>query len=788
MIRTLQQALKMDKERFKVPRSVQQAIPIQRIWPDGIFQVGNKFSKSFRFSDINYSIASKEDKTEMFLDYSELLNALDSGTSAKITLNNRRINKEEFEQSLLLPMKKDGLDHYREEYNGMLLSKISGTSNSIYRERYLTVSVHKKSIDEARTYFARVGTDIITHLGKLSSTAEELDAKERLQVFRDFFKPEQPTAFPFDMKGSARKGHSFKDWICPQSMEFSNDCFRIDGRYGRVLYMQDYATYVKDDMVSELCDLSRDLMLSIDILPVPTDEAVREIQNKLLGVETNVTNWQRRQNANNNFSATVPYDMELQRQETKEMLNDLTTRDQRMMFGLLTIVHMADSRKQLDSDTDTLLSIGRKHLCQLSVLKWQQADGLDTVLPYGLRKIQALRTLTTESTAVLIPFHAQEIMHPGGVYYGQNAVSRNMIVADRRKLLNGNSFRLGVSGSGKSFSAKEEIVAIALSTDDDILILDPESEFSSLVEALNGEVISISATSDTHLNALDMDAAYGNERNPLVEKSEFILSLFEQLVGAGNLSAKEKSILDRCTADVYRDYIRSGYTRQVPTLKDLYRELMLQPEDEARGLALSAELFINGSLNTFAQYTNVNTKSRIIGYDIRELGEQLMPLGMLVTLDSIFNRVIQNWKRGKTTWIFADEFYLLFRYQYSADFFYRLYKRIRKYSGFVTGLTQNVEELLRSDTARLMLANSEFLILLNQASTDREELAGLLNISDNQLSYITNVGAGHGLIRCSGTIVPFENTFPKDTALYRLMTTKPGEVELPGTQSMQSRK
>lgn len=788
MIRTLQQALKMDKERFKVPRSVQQAIPIQRIWPDGIFQVGNKFSKSFRFSDINYSIASKEDKTEMFLDYSELLNALDSGTSAKITLNNRRINKEEFEQSLLLPMKKDGLDHYREEYNGMLLSKISGTSNSIYRERYLTVSVHKKSIDEARTYFARVGTDIITHLGKLSSTAEELDAKERLQVFRDFFKPEQPTAFPFDMKGSARKGHSFKDWICPQSMEFSNDCFRIDGRYGRVLYMQDYATYVKDDMVSELCDLSRDLMLSIDILPVPTDEAVREIQNKLLGVETNVTNWQRRQNANNNFSATVPYDMELQRQETKEMLNDLTTRDQRMMFGLLTIVHMADSRKQLDSDTDTLLSIGRKHLCQLSVLKWQQADGLDTVLPYGLRKIQALRTLTTESTAVLIPFHAQEIMHPGGVYYGQNAVSRNMIVADRRKLLNGNSFRLGVSGSGKSFSAKEEIVAIALSTDDDILILDPESEFSSLVEALNGEVISISATSDTHLNALDMDAAYGNERNPLVEKSEFILSLFEQLVGAGNLSAKEKSILDRCTADVYRDYIRSGYTRQVPTLKDLYRELMLQPEDEARGLALSAELFINGSLNTFAQYTNVNTKSRIIGYDIRELGEQLMPLGMLVTLDSIFNRVIQNWKRGKTTWIFADEFYLLFRYRYSADFFYRLYKRIRKYSGFVTGLTQNVEELLRSDTARLMLANSEFLILLNQASTDREELAGLLNISDNQLSYITNVGAGHGLIRCSGTIVPFENTFPKDTALYRLMTTKPGEVELPGTQSMQSRK
>lgn len=775
MIKTLHQAMKMDREKFRVPRSVQQAIPIQRIWPDGVFQSGTKFSKSFRFSDINYAIASKEDKTEMFLDYSELLNALDSGASAKITLNNRRINKEEFEASLLLPMKEDGLDVYRKEYNEMLLSKVSGTNNSIYQERYLTVSVHKKNIDEARTYFARVGTDIITHLSKLSSVGEELDAEQRLQIFRDFFQADQPQCFPFDMKAFAKKGRSFKDWICPQSMEFSKDCFKINERFARVLYMQDYASYVKDDMISELCDLSRDLMLSIDILPVPTDEAVREIQNRLLGVETNVTNWQRRQNANNNFSAIVPYDMELQRKETKEMLDDLTTRDQRMMFGILTMVHMADSKKQLDSDTESILAVARKHLCQMATLKWQQADGLNTVLPYGIRKINALRTLTTESTAVLIPFHTQEIMQPGGIYYGQNAVSKNMLVADRRKLLNGNSFRLGVSGSGKSFSAKEEIVDLALSTEDDILILDPESEFGSLVEALNGEVITISATSNTHLNALDMDSAYGNDKNPLIEKSEFILSLFEQLVGAGNLSAKEKSILDRCTADVYRDYIRSGYQGEVPTLKDLYRQLMLQPEEEARGLALSSELFINGSLNTFAQKTNVDTKKRIIAYDIRELGEQLMPLGMLVTLDSIFNRVIQNWKKGRTTWIFADEFYLLFRYQYSADFFYRLYKRIRKYHGFVTGLTQNVEELLKSDTARLMLANSEFLILLNQATTDRDELASLLNISENQLSYITNVGAGKGLIRCSGNLVPFENSFPKNTKLYRLMTTKLGE-------------
>jgi type IV secretory pathway VirB4 component len=603
----------------------------------------------------------------------------------------------------------------------------------------------------------------------------ELDLGERLELFREFFRGE-PAAFPFELKQQSKLGHHFKDWLCPNAMEFAKGHFRLDSRWGRVLYLQGYASYIKDTLISELCDLDRSLMLSMDILPVPTDEAVREIQNKLLGVMTNAANFQRRQNAANNFSAVLPYDMEQQKKETTEMLEDLTNRDQRMMFGLVTLVHLADTKEQLDSDTETLVSVARKHLCQLSTLTFQQKDGLDTVLPYGLRKIHALRTLTTESTAVLIPFRAQEILQGGGIYYGQNAVSKNMIVADRRKLLNGNSFRLGVSGSGKSFSAKEEIVSIALSTDDDILILDPESEFGFLTEALGGEVIRVSASSNTHINALDMDKAYGDERNPLIEKSEFILSLFEQLVGAGGVSAKEKSILDRCTYDVYREYMANNYQGEVPTLKDLYHSLLKQPEPEARGLALSSELFITGSLNTFAQPTNVDTKARIIAYDIRELGEQLMPIGMLVTLDAIFNRVIQNWKKGKTTWVFADEFYLLFRYQYSADFFYKLWKRIRKYNGLVTGLTQNVEELLRSDTARLMLANSEFLILLNQSATDRDELAGLLHISDTQLGYITNVSAGCGLIRCAGNIVPFENSFPRNTRLYQLMTTKPDEA------------
>ena len=657
MIKTLSKARKQERVKFLIPRSVQDCIPIRRIWADGIFQVGHQFSKTWSFTDINYSIAGKDDKTAMFLDYCDLLNALASGASAKITLYNRRINKEEFERSVLLPLKEDGLDNYREEFNEMLRAQVTESNNSIVRERYLTISVVKRNIEEARTYFARVGTDLTTKLAALSSVAQELSLNERLRIFRDFFRPADPPAAEFDIHQKARRGQHFKDWLCPSSMEFTADHFKIDDRVGRVLYLQDFASYLKDSFVSELCDLDRELMLSIDILPIPTDEAARQLQNTLLGVETNVTNWQRKQNANNNWSAIVPYDMELQRKETKEMLDDLTTRDQRMMFGLVTLVHMAGTKEQLDDDTESLLSVARKHLCQLSTLRWQQRDGLDTVLPYGQQRIEALRTLTTESTAVLIPFHAQEIMQHKGMYYGQNAVSKNRIVVDRRQLLNGNSFRLGVSGSGKSMSAKEEIAQIALSTEDDILILDVESEFGHLVEAFGGEVIRISATSDTHINALDMDRAYGDERNPIVSKSEFVLSLFEQLIGSGLVTAKEKSILGRCTEQAYMPYVRNGYKGAVPTLKDFYRLLKMQPEPEAQGLALSSELFITGTLGTFAQPTNVDTKAQIIAYDIRELGEQLMPIGMLVTLDAIYNRVIQNWKRGHRTWIFCDEFY-----------------------------------------------------------------------------------------------------------------------------------
>jgi hypothetical protein len=776
MIKTLQKIMKQDKEKFIVPKGVQQAIPIRTIWPDGIFRVGNKFSKTFRFEDINYAVASKEDKEAMFLCYSELLNSFDSGATTKITINNRRLNKADFESSILIPLKGDRLDEYRREYNQMLLDKATG-ANSIVQDKYVTVSVMKKNIEEARNYFSRIGTDLITHFSRLGSKCVEQDATDRLRILHDFFRSGEETDFYFNLSESMKKGHDFKDYICPDTFEFEKDHFRMGNKYGRVIFLREFASYIKDSMVSELCDLNRNMMLSLDIIPIPTDEAVREVENRLLVVETNITNWQRRQNQSNNFSAVVPYDMEQQRKESKEFLDDLTTRDQRMMFAVLTMVHIADSKEQLDSDTETLFTTARKHLCQFSTLTFQQMDGLNTVLPYGLRKIDAIRTLTTESTAVFIPFRAQEISHHGGIYYGQNVISKNMIIANRKHLLNGNSFILGVSGSGKSFTAKREIVNQILSSDDDIILIDPEREYSSLVKAMGGEIIHISATSPNHINAMDMNKDYGDGANPVILKSEFVLSLCEQLIGGHNLGAKQKSLIDRCTASVYRKYLQSNYKGNPPTLQDFHAELLRQEEPEAQEIGLAIELFTSGSLNTFAKPTNVDVNNRLICYDILDLGKQLLPIGMLVVLDSIFNRITQNRAKGKNTFIIIDEIYLLFQHEYSANFLFTLWKRVRKYGAFCTGITQNVDDLLQSHTARTMLANSEFIVMLNQASTDRMELAKLLNISDLQLSYITNVDAGNGLIKVGSSLVPFTDQFPRNTKLYSLMTTKPGEQE-----------
>ena len=771
MIKALKLLEKQEKEDFGIPKYIQQVIPIQRIWNNGIFLVGkNKYSLTYKFTDINYAVASKEDKEAMFLDYSELLNSFDSGATTKITVALRRINKKDFEKEILLPFKEDGLDIYRQEYNQMLLDKAIG-SNGMVREIYLTVSVVKKNYEEAKNYFRRIGNDIVSHLAKLGSKCVELDAKEKLRILHDFYRIGEEVNYNLELKDLMQRGHNFKDYICPDGFSFKSDYFEMGKKFGRVLFLKDYASYIKDSFIAELTDMNQNMMMSIDVIPIPTDEAVREVENRLLGVETNITNWQRKQNANNNFSAVIPYDMEQQRKESKEFLDDLTTRDQRMMFANLTLVITADTKEQLEADTETVLITARKHLCQIAPLKYQQLNGLNTALPIGVRKIKNLRTLTTESLSVLNPFRVQEIFDKGGIYYGENAISHNLIMVNKANLLNQSSFLLGVPGSGKSFSAKELIVFLALSTDDDILICDPEGEYSALVKAMGGEVIGISASSNDHINAMDMAEGYGDGANPVVDKSEFILSLFEQLDKKG-LGPKEKSIIDRCTALVYDDYNKTGV---VPTLMSLRTKLLEQPEREAHELALSLELFTNGSLNVFAHETNVNTNSRIISYDIYKLGKQLKTMGLLVITDAMINRVSENYRKGKRTHIFIDEIHVLFENEYSATFFNSAWRQFRKRNAYPTAITQNVEYLLSSVDASTMLSNSEFIVMLNQAASDRKELAKLLNISDEQMSYITNSDAGCGLIRYGSSLVPFINRFPKNTKLYKLMTTKPGE-------------
>ena len=678
MIKTIKTMSKQEKERYTVPRKVQDVIPVRRIWPDGIFLTGNRFSKTYRFSDINYLVASREDKESMFLTYSELLNSLDSGAVTKITINNRRLNKANFETSILMPIQGDFRDEYRGEYNQMLLDKATG-ANGIMQEKYITISVVKKDVEEARAYFARVGADLISHFAALGSKCVELDATERLRILHDFYRQGEESEFVFNAREMMKRGHSFKDYICPDGIEKNSDYLKLGDKFCRVLFLKDYASYIKDNMVTELTDMARNLMFSIDIVPVPTDEAVREVENRLLGVETNITNWQRRQNANNNFSAVVPYDMELQRKESKEFLDDLTTRDQRMMFAVMTLAITADTKEQLDSDTEAVLSVARKHMCQLAVLKFQQLDGLNTALPIGARKINAFRTLTTESLAVFIPFKVQEIQDKGGIYFGENAISHNLILCNKANLLNQSAFYLGVPGAGKSFAVKELIAFLMLHpdyADDDILICDPEGEFGALVKTLGREKATVAhlvAGGKDRLNAMYMVEGYG-ENNPIVEKSQFVMSLIEQIDKRG-VGPQHKSIIDRCTALVYPEAEKAG---RAATLCDLRRKLLEQPEDKAKEIALSLELYTTGSLDIFGRESTVDLSKPYVVFDIHGLGEQLKPAGSLVITDTILNRVTLNWKRGKRTHVFIDEFHVMFENEQSGIFFNSAWRQFRK--------------------------------------------------------------------------------------------------------------
>lgn len=774
-MKTLKTMIKREQEKFVIPKSVQDVIPIKAVYKDGIFLLSNNnYSKTFKFSDINYHIASDEEKKELMQGYWSVINSFGAGVTIKLTINNHKLDKAEFEKSILIPLKYDGLDHYRKEYNEMLLDK-ANSSNCIVQDKYFTVTVSKKKIEDARAFFNRIGNDLSARLSRIGSKCEPLTADDKLRIFHNFYRDGNEQNYNLDYEQLMNNGCDIRDYICPDSMDFESDCMKINDEYCRTIFLRNYGTFVDDNTVSDLTSINRNLMLSIDFIPIPTGEATKEVDKVLLGIQTDKANFNRKQIQNNNYGATN-YDLEQREGEILEIKNDMRNRDQRIYETLITMVITADTKQELDNVTETVFAkVADSSTNQFATLRYQQLDGLNTVLPFGTRKINCFRTLTTESLAAFMPFNAQEMQHKKGTYYGQNAISNNMIFINRNKLLNGNCIVLGVSGGGKSFFVKEDIASIFLSDENaDILIIDPENEYSPIVTTLGGEVINISANSENHINAMDMNANYEDDKNPVATKAEFIMSLCEQLIGE-TVDAKDKSIIDRCCRNVYDEYIKSGYKIAPPTLQDFREELLRQNEVEAHELALAIELFTNGSLNTFAQPTNVDTNNRLICYDILELGEQLLPVGMLVVLDNILNRITSNRRKGRTTYIFIDEIYILLAQKYSADFLYRVWKRVRKYGAFATGITQNVGDMLQSHTASTMVSNSEFVVMLNQSGQDKAKLAKLLDISDNQTEFFTNVDAGHGLMKIGSSLVPYVNKFPKDTQLYKLMSTKPSE-------------
>lgn len=760
-------------ERYVIPRRIQDMIPIRRIWADGITQVSDTtFSKTWRFTDINYLAASDEDQVSMFLGYSALLNSLDSGCTAKITINNRHLNRADFEQKVLLPARTDHLEEYCREYNQVLMDTAAGGSG-IVQEKYITITAPKRDISAAKSYMLHMDTVLSSRFSAIGAQCSSLDATEKLRLLHDFYRPGEESFFRFDIREMMRRGHDFRDYICPDSIERYSDYMRIGEQFCRVLYLKEYGSFIRDDMVTKLTDVSRSLMLSIDIVPISMDAAIREAESRVLGVETNIANWQRKQNRNNNYSAAVPYDLELQRQEAREFLNDLMTRNQRMMLAEITIALLADSKEQLDNDTDAICSIGLESSCQFATLTFQQADGLNTALPIGGCRVNTWRTLNTESLAVFMPFKVQEIQEPGGIFVGVNAISRNLLLCNRERLLNQSTIITGVPGSGKSFFAKEFIISLILGTEDDILICDPEGEFVPLIEALGAEsssVIRMAAGGQDRLNAMYMVDGYGVD-DPIAIKSQFIMSLLEQ-IDENNVNPRHKSIIDRCVAAVYQQAKEMGITPTLCTLRD---KLLEQPEEEAADIALSLELYTTGTLDMFGRDSTVDLEKRIVVFDIHELSSHLKPAGLLMITDTMMNRVALNWKNGRRTHIFVDEFHVVYENRQSADFFHAAWKQWRKRGGYPTAITQNVDYLLDSLQARTMLSNSEFLVMFNQAPPDREKLAALLKISDKQMNYCTDVKRGCGLMKYGSALVPFINDFPENTKLYKLMTTKLGE-------------
>lgn len=773
----IEAAIARAKRQDKKHKSAQDSIPFQRMFPDGICRVTDRYyTKTIQYQDINYQLGQNEDKTAIFDGWCDFLNYFDSSVKFQLSFVNLSATKDSFARNISIAPQGDDFDGIRAEYTDMLQNQLARGNNGLIKTKYLTFGVEAENLRAAKPRLDRVETDILNNFKRLGVAAEPLNGMERLRLMHGMLHMDEQEPFRFSWDWLAPSGLSVKDFIAPSSFEFkTGSSFSVGKKVGCASFLQILAPELNDRMLADFLDMESSLIVTMHVQSVDQVKAIKTIKRKITDLQKMTIEEQKKAVRSGYDMDIIPSDLATYGTEAKKLLQDLQSRNERMFLLTFIVLNTADAKQQLDNNVFQASSIAQKYNCALTKLDFRQEEGLMSSLPLGLNQVEILRGLTTSSVAIFVPFTTQELFQNGkeALYCGINALSNNLIMVDRKLLKNPNGLILGTPGSGKSFSAKREIANVFLVTDDDIIICDPEAEYGALVERLDGQVIKISPTSPHYINPMDLNLNYSDDENPLSLKSDFILSLCELIVGGKDgLQPVEKTIIDRCVRLVYRNFLNDPLPENMPVLEDLYNELRKQDEKEAAYIATALEIYVTGSLNVFNHKTNINIDNRIVSFDIKELGKQLKQIGMLIVQDAVWNRVTINREAHKSTRYYIDEMHLLLREEQTAAYTVEIWKRFRKWGGIPTGITQNVKDLLSSREVENIFENSDYIYMLNQASGDRQILAKQLNISPHQLSYVTHSGEGEGLLFYGNVILPFVDRFPKDTELYHIMTTK----------------
>ena len=785
LTRTQQKQIKAVIERAKkdtgVPQTAQRSIPFQRMFPDGVCRVtDNYYTKTIQFQDINYQLAQQEDKTAIFDEWCSFLNFFDSSIHFELSFMNMSTDAESFEKSVRIPYRKDDFNSIRAEYSQMLKKQLAQGNNGLTKSKYLTFGIEADSMKQAKPRLSHIENDLLNNFRRLGVIAETLNGKERLRLMHAMFHMGDNDRFNFEWKWLVESGLSVKDFIAPSSFVFkSNRTFQMGEIYGAMSYLAITASDLSDRMLADFLDMESSQIVTMHIQSVDQTAAIKTIKHTITELDRSKIEEQKKAVRAGYDMDIIPSDLATYGKDAKALLKELQSQNERMFMLTMLVMNTGRTEQELENNVFQAQSLAQKHNCNLRRLDFQQEDALMSSLPLAHNLIEIQRGLTTSSTAIFVPFTTQELFQTGdeALYYGLNALSNNLIMVDRKKLKNPNGLILGTPGSGKSFSAKREITNAFLVTDDDIIICDPESEYTALVQKLKGQCIVISPSSTQYINPMDINSNYSEEDNPIALKADFILSLCELVVGGKEgLQPVEKTVIDRCVHQIYQKFFNDPKPENMPILEDLYNALLEQEEKEARHVATALEIYVKGSLNLFNHRTNVDIQNRLVCYDIKQLGKQLKKIGMLIVQDQVWGRVTANRNAGKATRYYMDEFHLLLREEQTAAYSVEIWKRFRKWGGIPTGITQNVKDLLSSREVENIFENSDFIYMLNQASGDRQILAKQLNISPHQLSYVTHSGEGEGLLFYGNVILPFVDRFPTDLELYKIMTTKLSEV------------